>query len=97
MVGKPLGWGPLNNQPHVHLILRGYLLGPISPFKGLQQAGSTAGRGPPSQGFSQHFPYDIYDRDTMIRPQKLQLGSLGGFKSWESKVTPPQCHVSPKK
>ena len=20
MVGKPLGWGPLNNQPHIHLI-----------------------------------------------------------------------------
>ena len=33
MVGKPLGWGP--NQP-LHPISRGYLLGPISPFKGLQ-------------------------------------------------------------
>ena len=39
MVEKPLGWGPLNNQPHIHLISRGYLLGPISPFKGLQQGG----------------------------------------------------------
>ncbi len=27
MVGKPLGWGPLKNQPHTHLISRGYLLG----------------------------------------------------------------------
>ena len=35
MVGKPLGWGPLNNQPYIHLISRGYLLGPISPLKGL--------------------------------------------------------------
>ncbi len=34
MVGGPLGWGPLKNQPHIHFISRGYLLG-ISPFKGL--------------------------------------------------------------
>ena len=34
MVGKPLGWGPLNNQPHIHHIYSGYLLG-ISPLKGL--------------------------------------------------------------
>ena len=32
--GGPLGWGPLNNQPHIHLISRVYLLLPISPFKG---------------------------------------------------------------
>ena len=31
MLGKPLGWGPLNNQPHIHLIYSGYLLG-IAPF-----------------------------------------------------------------
>ena len=24
--------GPFSHQPHVHLISRGYLLGPISPF-----------------------------------------------------------------
>ena len=41
MVGKPLGWGPLNNQPYIFYIYiySGYLLGPISPFKGLQQGG----------------------------------------------------------
>ena len=36
-IGKmlvPLGWGPLNNQPHIHLKNSGYLLD-ISPFKGL--------------------------------------------------------------
>ena len=44
-----LGWGPLNNQPHIHLISRGYLLGPISPFKGLQQGGEIA-RGPHPKG-----------------------------------------------
>ena len=35
MVGKPLDGGPLTinpNQPHIHLISRGYLLGPISHF-----------------------------------------------------------------
>ena len=32
---EPLGWGPLNNQPHIHLILRGYLFGPIYPYKRL--------------------------------------------------------------
>ena len=32
--GKTLGMGALNNQPHIHLIARGNLLG-ISPFKGL--------------------------------------------------------------
>ena len=36
--GSPLGLGPPNNQPHIHLIFRGYLLG-IYPFKGLQQEG----------------------------------------------------------
>ena len=30
-VGKTLGMGPLNNQPHIYLISRGYLLG-IFPF-----------------------------------------------------------------
>ena len=49
MVGKPLGWGPLNNQPHVHLILRGYFWG-ISPFKELLAA--------PCQGYY-NFTYDI--------------------------------------
>ena len=29
----PLGWGPLNNQPHVHLRKSGYVLG-ISPMTG---------------------------------------------------------------
>ena len=39
MVGEnPLEWGPLTNQPHVHIIYSGYLLG-ISPFNGLQQGG----------------------------------------------------------
>ena len=33
--GGPLGWGPLNNQPHIHLIARGYILD-IFPFKGYQ-------------------------------------------------------------
>ena len=38
MMGKSLGMGAtLENQPYIHLISRGYLLGPISPFKGLQQ------------------------------------------------------------
>ena len=32
--GGPLGWGPLNKQPHVHLKNSGYLLG-ISPFSGI--------------------------------------------------------------
>jgi len=34
MMRKPLGCGPRTNQPHIHLISRGYLLG-ISPFKGM--------------------------------------------------------------
>ena len=34
MVGKPLGWGPLNNQPHKNTLYSVYLLG-ISLFKGL--------------------------------------------------------------
>ena len=34
-MGKPLGWGTLNNQPHIHLISRGYLLGPISLLRQL--------------------------------------------------------------
>ena len=37
VIGKmvvPLGWGPLNNQPHIHLISRGYLLGPNPLLKG---------------------------------------------------------------
>ena len=44
--------GTLNNQPHTHLTPRGYLLGPISPFKGLQQAGSVklTAQHPPSPG-----------------------------------------------
>ena len=33
VVGKPLGWGPLNNQPHIHLRKSRYLLG-ISPMTG---------------------------------------------------------------
>ena len=39
MVGKPLGWGTLNNQPDIpiYTFCSGYLLGPMSPFKGLQQ------------------------------------------------------------
>ena len=37
--GGPLGWGaPGKNQPHIHLISFGYLLG-MCPFKGLQQGG----------------------------------------------------------
>ena len=49
MVGEPLGMGPLNNQPHVHLILRGYIWG-ISPFKelfggGLKQLGYLHAKG----------------------------------------------------
>ena len=32
MLGAPWDGGPLNHQPHIHLISRGYLLG-ISSFK----------------------------------------------------------------
>ena len=44
MLGRgPLGWGPLNNQPHIHLIFRGYLLGVSflfrAPTGGLKQLG----------------------------------------------------------
>ena len=32
----PLGWGPLNHQPHMYTLYHvGILLGPISPFKGV--------------------------------------------------------------
>ena len=33
-----------DNQPHIHLISRGYLLG-ICPFKGFQQEGLNSGPG----------------------------------------------------
>ena len=46
MVGAP--WdGGLNNHSHIHLISRGYLLGPISPFKGLLARGAQTLRPPP--------------------------------------------------
>ena len=48
MLGRaPSKWGTLNNQHHIYTLHSRYLL-VISPFKGLQQGGSTA-RGPPSQ------------------------------------------------
>ena len=30
----PLGWGPLHNQPHIHLVIVGILLGPNPLLKG---------------------------------------------------------------
>ena len=55
--GGTLGMGaPDHNQPHIHLILRGYLLG-IFPFEGLQQGGFFTAT---TQGAENHFPYDNY-------------------------------------
>ena len=65
MMGKSLGMGATQeNQPHIHLISRGYLLGPISPFKGLQQGVKQLG--PLSQGYH-HFPYDTSEK-TVLEP-----------------------------
>ena len=35
----PLGWGSLNNQPHIHLTSLGYLLGPNPLLKGSKRKG----------------------------------------------------------
>ena len=42
LIGKmavPLGWGARNNQPHIHLTSRGYLLGPNPLLKGSKRKG----------------------------------------------------------
>ena len=41
MVGKPLEWEALDNQPYIHLISRGVFIESQSPFNGLQQEGYT--------------------------------------------------------
>ena len=49
MVGKPLGWGPLNNQPHWYTSLySGYLMG-ISTVCPLLKGSNTGGKN--SQGY----------------------------------------------
>ena len=60
IIGKmviPLGWGPLNNQPHIHLTSRGYLLGPNS----LQQpeASSISRVFPPFSLWFSHRPQQL--------------------------------------
>ena len=46
----------VNNQPHTHLISRGYLLGPNPLVKGSNRGVKQL----PSQGYH-HFPYDMSD------------------------------------
>ena len=68
--GRKVHWdGTINNQPHIHLILRGYLLG-IFPFKEL---GLNSGPGPPSQGYHQGAPRTQGCRvpNTVSSPQEL--------------------------
>ena len=62
--GGPLGWGLLKNQPHIHLISRGYLLG-ISPVKGLLGGLKQLGYHP------RVVPFSLWQ----IHPGKLPAGS----------------------
>ena len=55
MMGAPWDGGPLIINP-IHTLYSKYLLG-ISPLKGSKRGGLNSW-GPPSQGFSHHFPYD---------------------------------------
>ncbi len=82
MVGKPLGWGPVNNNPHIHLKKSESLLGPISPFKGL------LGELFASQGTKIH-PVVFFSFDPSFRcsPPKKRGDSEG--------ITPPGCVFLP--
>ena len=69
---------PDHNQPRIHLILRGYLLGPISPFKGLQQGVKQLGYHPKGTSIFPMNGGDLYPNDPYI-----QLGvtvSYGGMR-----------------
>ena len=71
--GGTLGMVPLIINP-MYTLYSGYLLGPISPFKGLQQGGSTA-RGPPSQGAPSIFPM-IGKRVVSVFFRRLSVDTL---------------------
>ena len=59
--GGTLGMGTLNNERHIKLVVRGYLLDPNPLLKGRFLGEFNSGPGPPSQGCSHHFPYDLLE------------------------------------
>ncbi len=71
IIGKmmvPLGWGPLNNHPHIQ-----------TPYItwGSNRGGSTAARGPPSQGSHQLVQHEDFcqetSRDTALNEASQKL------------------------
>jgi len=72
MVGKPIGMVPLIINP-IYTLYCGYLLGPNPLQKGSNKDAKTA-RGPPSQRFSRHVPYDWRTRLAIF----LGMKSFGG-------------------
>ena len=70
------GWGPLSNQPHIHLISPRYVVGSQSPFKGLQQKGLVQ-QLPATKGISPAFwqptfcPATIRNKDLLVSRRQL--------------------------
>lgn len=97
----PFGWGPLYNQPHIHLKNKnsGYLLGPNN--RGVKQLGAHNPKGPPTifpmNVGNVNLPTDpskLWSQSKSLDTHQLQLTEAFGLVLGTRRMLPREkCHV----